>query len=99
MAEKTKELLDLEIEQHQNLADKHQSLLDQYSAEKELAANASKKNAIIAQEQSATRDLYAEKIAIAGLEGSISEQKKLQAEQSKQLRDLEVETQDRKSVV
>lgn len=92
MAEKTKELLDLEIEQHQNLADKHQSLLDQYSAEKELAANASKKNAIIAQEQSATRDLYAEKIAIAGLEGSISEQKKLQAEQSKQLRDLEVET-------
>lgn len=92
MAEKTKELLDLEIEQHQNLADKHQSLLDQYSAEKELAANASKKNAIIAQEQAATKDLYAEKIAIAGLEGNISEQQQLQAEQSKQLRDLEVET-------
>lgn len=37
LAEKEKELRDLAIEQHQNLADEHQGILDQYNAEKELA--------------------------------------------------------------
>lgn len=90
-AEKAKELRDLDIEHHQNLADEHQSILDQYSAEKELATKASEKNAIIAQEEAKTKELYAEKITIAGLEGNASEQKQLQAELSKQLRDFDVE--------
>lgn len=89
--EKTKELLDLEIEQHQNLADEYQGTLDQYNAEKELAAKASEKNAIISQEEAKTRELYAEKITIADLEGNISEQKQLEAELNKQLRDFDVE--------
>lgn len=89
--EKAKELRDLEIEQHQNLADEHQAVLDQYSAEKELAAKASEKNAIITQEEAKTRELYAEKITIAGLEGNSSEQKRLEAELNKQLRDFDVE--------
>lgn len=90
-AEKAKELRDLDIEHHQNLADEHQSILDQYNAEKELATKASEKNTIIAQEEAKTRELYAEKITIAGLEGNSSEQKQLQAELSKQLRDFDVE--------
>lgn len=89
--EKAKELNDLDIEHHQNLADEYQSKLDQYGAEKELATKASEKNAIIAQEEAKTRELYAEKITIAGLEGNTSEQKQLQAELDKQLRDFDIE--------
>lgn len=90
-AEKEKAIRDIKIEQHQNLADEYQSTLDRYSAEKELATTASDKNNFIEQEKAATQALYAEKIAIAGLEGNISEQYQLQAELQKQLRDLQIE--------
>lgn len=91
LAEKEKELRDLAIEQHQNLADEHQGVLDQYNAEKELATKASEKNSLIENEKVKTQELYAEKIEIAKLEGNISEQKQLQAELDKQLRDFSVE--------
>lgn len=91
IAEKAKEIRDLTIEHHQNLADEHQSVLDQYNAEKELATKASEKNGLIEREKAKTQELYTEKIAIAGLEGNISEQKQLQAELDKQLRDFSVE--------
>lgn len=91
LAEKEKELRDLAIEQHQNLADEHQGILDQYNAEKELATKASEKNNLIENEKAKTQELYAEKIEIAKLEGDISEQKQLQAELDKQLRDFSVE--------
>lgn len=91
IAEKAKEIRDLAIEQHQNLAYEHQSVLDQYNAEKELATKASEKNGLIESEKAKTQELYAEKVAIAGLEGNISEQKQLQAELDKQLRDFSVE--------
>lgn len=90
-AQKKKELRDLTIEQHQNLADEYQSILDQYNAEKELATKASEKNNLIESEKAKTQELYTEKIAIAKQEGSISEQKQLQAELDKQLRDLQIE--------
>lgn len=91
IAEKAKEIRDLDIERHQNLANEYQSTLDQYGAEKELAAKASEKNNLIESEKAKTKELYAEKIAIAELEGSVSEQKQLQAELDKQLRDFTVE--------
>lgn len=91
LAEKEKELRDLAIEQHQNLADEHQGVLDQYNAEKELATKASEKNSLIENEKVKTQELYAEKIEIAKLEDNISEQKQLQAELDKQLRDFSVE--------
>ncbi len=89
--EKKKELRNLNIEKHQNLADEHQSELDRYSAEKQNLKTAGEKNAVIDLEKASTSNLYNEKIKIAELEGKISEQKQLQAEKEKALRDLDME--------
>lgn len=89
--EKKKELRNLNIEKHQNLADEHQSELDMYSAEKQNLKTAGEKNAVIDLEKASTSNLYNEKIKIAELEGKISEQKQLQAEKEKALRDLDME--------
>lgn len=79
------------IEQHQNSANEYQSSLDLYTAQKDNRKTASDKNRVIDQEKEATKQLYAEKIAIAGLEGNINEQLKLQEELSRQLVVLEKE--------
>lgn len=90
-AELTKTLLDLDIEQHQNLADEHQMTLDKLGAEKELAVKAADKNSLIEQEKAVTSQIYAEKIAIAHLKGKTDEELQLQYEQKKAILDLEVE--------
>lgn len=90
-AELNEKLRELEIEKHQNLADEYQSSLDLYTAQKENRKTASDKNRVIDQEKEATKQLYAEKIAIAGLEGNVNEQLKLQEDLSRQLVVLEKE--------
>lgn len=81
---KTKER-DIQIQQHENRAVQHQSELDLLSAQKENQKTAKDKNQIIDKEKNITAQLYNEKIAIAGLEGNIYEQQKLQEELSRQL--------------
>lgn len=93
-AELSKQLLDLEIEQHQNLADEHQANLDMLSAQKENLKTAGEKNGVIDQEKTATQALYTEKIAIAHLEGNTSEEQQLQAELTRQMVVLEKEKLD-----
>lgn len=85
---KAKELRDLYIEQHQNLADEYQGTLDKYSAEKEFETTASGKNSIIEKEKGVTSQLYAEKIAMAQSEDEVLQ---LQANHKKELRDLDIE--------
>ena len=79
----------LNIERHQNLADEHQSQLDLLAAYQNTLTTATEKNQAVEQEKAATSALYAEKIAIAQLEGNMSEALRLQHEQSSQLVALE----------
>ncbi len=82
---------EIEIEKHQNLADKHQAVLNRHSAQKNLETTGVGKNAHIQEEIQATNALYNEKIAIAQIEGNIDEMQQLQAEREKAIRDLEAE--------
>lgn len=90
-AEKTKEIRDLQIEQHQNIVDEHQASLDNLAVAKELQSKASDKNSTIEQEKDITSKLYAEKIAIANLEGDAVEAAKLKKELEKEIRDKSIE--------
>lgn len=90
-AEKTKEIRDLQIEQHQNIVDEHQASLDNLAVAKELQSKALDKNSTIEQEKDITSKLYAEKIAIANLEGDAVEAAKLKKELEKEIRDKSIE--------
>ena len=87
---KTKER-ELNVQQHQNNAERYQNELDLLSARKDNAKSAADKNSILAEEAGMTSQLYAEKIAIAQLEGNITEEARLQEELKKQLNSLSIE--------
>lgn len=93
-AEKKKELRDLEIEIHQNLADEYQANLDLLSAQKANLKTADEKNGIVESEKQNTKQLYKEKIEIAKLEGDTTEELRLQQELNRTLVEYEKEKAD-----
>lgn len=86
----SKQIRDNEIQQHQNRADLTQKKIDKYAARAELV-HLSKKNKYIDNEITQTKKLYSHQIDIAKLNRDNEEVAKLEAEQKKKIRDLEIE--------
>ena len=81
---KTKER-ELQIQQHENLADQYQSDFDSLAAKKENQKNAKDKNETIDRQKALATQIYNEKKQAAHLEGNSSKEEQLQEEHSRDM--------------
>lgn len=87
---KTKER-ELQIQQHENLADQYQSDFDFLAAKKENQNTAKDKNQIVDNQKAITSQIYNEKKQAAHLEGNSSKEQQLQEEFSREMVGFEKE--------
>lgn len=90
-AEKSKALLDIEIQKHQNLQDEYDNYISLYSAKTENGKNAKDKEAYLKSQITYTKKFYNEQIKIAEAEKNTILQEQLRIEKQQELLSLQTQ--------